>query len=474
MLVFGNMGTQKKREIKNAAAFLPLFLAISFVVFLLSRSSMIDKAAKNAPELSQEQESLFYAKLDAAVPERRAILRPLPYKAPKADFELNAESAILLDEATGFVLYEKNADQVIPPASMTKLFLIECALEKVREGKASLSDIIPLGPESWASNAPPRSSLMFLGKGQIVTLEELLTGLSVASGNDAAAAIASALFGTMDEFLKDANNLVLGLGLQKTVIAEPSGYSEKNMTTPREMASFCRLYIKRFPDAIKKFHSMKTFTYPKEQNLPPEQRGRAPQNFSNGIPDEIWTPFEFENTNKLVGVLPGCDGIKTGYIDESGYNLALTTKRGGQRFISVTMRGSGKSRAEGDANRFADGTKLQEWAHKNFQTYDAAAFAQTEFIVPLYGSQKTFARLLASDKGGLCVPKDAKIVVKTKAPKYLFGKIDFGAAYGSLEIYDGERLLQEIPLVAVESAAAANQFIQRCDEIILRLKGERK
>lgn len=468
------MNKKTKSPLSTSAAFLPLFLALSFACFLLTRSASIDKSVKSLPPLSPEEESLFYAKLDAAVPERRAILRPLPYKAPAADFDLNAESAILLDAATGFVLYEKNADQVIPPASMTKLFLIECALEKVRQGKASLSATIPLGPEAWASNAPPRSSLMFLGKGQIVTLEELLTGLSVASGNDAAAAIASALFGTMDDFLKDANDLVQGIGLQKTVIAEPSGYSEKNLTTPREMASFCRLYIKRFPDALEKFHSMKTFVYPKEENLPPEQRGREPQNFSNGIPDEIWTPFEFENTNKLVGVLPGCDGIKTGYIDESGYNLALTTKRGGQRFISVTMRGSGKSRAEGDANRFKDGTKLQEWAHKNFQSYDAAAFAQTEYLVPLYGSQKTFVRLLASDKGGLCVPKGAKITVQIKAPKFLFGRIEFAKAYGSLVIMDGETVLEEIGLLAQEGSQEANQFIQRSDEIILRLKGARR
>ena len=468
------MSSAKKRQLANAAAFLPLFLALSFACFLLTRSAAIDKAARRAQQLSESQKNDFYAKLDQLYPDRKAVLKPLPYQAPKADFELNAQSAILLDANTGYVIYEKNADQTIPPASMTKLFLIECVMEKIRRGEARLGQTIPLGPESWASNAPPRSSLMFLGKGQIVTLEELLTGLSVASGNDAAAAIAKALFGSMDEFLRSANDMVRAMGLKKTVIVEPSGYSERNLTSPREMAEFCRLYLQRFPEALEKFHSIKTFTYPKEKNLPSEQRGRAPQDFSRGIPDEIWTSFEFENTNKLVGVLPGCDGIKTGYIDESGYNLALTTKRGNQRFISVTMRGSGKSRAEGDANRFIDGTKLQEWAHKNFSHYEASAFSGTEFIIPLYGSQKMFVRLMAKEDRGLCVPKNAKISVQTKSPKYLFGKIEFGKQYGSLAIYDGERLLQEIPLVADDDSAAANQFVQRADEIILRLKGERK
>lgn len=468
------MSSAKKRQLANAAAFLPLFLALSFACFLLTRSAAIDKAARRAQRLSESQKNDFYAKLDQLYPDRKAVLKPLPYQAPEADFELNAQSAILLDANTGYVIYEKNADQTIPPASMTKLFLIECVMEKIRRGEARLDQTIPLGPESWASNAPPRSSLMFLGKGQIVTLEELLTGLSVASGNDAAAAITKALFGSMDEFLRSANDMVRAMGLKKTVIAEPSGYSERNLTSPREMAEFCRLYLQRFPEALEKFHSIKTFTYPKEKNLPSEQRDRAPQDFSRGIPDEIWTSFEFENTNKLVGVLPGCDGIKTGYIDESGYNLALTTKRGDQRFISVTMRGSGKNRAEGDANRFIDGTKLQEWAHKNFSHYEASAFSGTEFIIPLYGSQKMFVRLMAKEDRGLCVPKNAKISVQTKSPKYLFGKIEFGKQYGSLAIYDGERLLQEIPLVADDDSAAANQFVQRADEIILRLKGERK
>ena len=264
------------------------------------------------------------------------------------------------------------------------------------------------------------------------------------------------------------------MGLQKTVIVESSGYSEDNLTTPREMAAFCRAYIRDYPEALQKFHSIKTFVYPKERNLPPEQRGLAPQDFSKGIPKEIWTQFEFENTNKLLGLLPGCDGIKTGHINESGYNLALTTKRGNERYISVTMLGPGDNLREGDAGRCHDGTALHEWAYKNFRGFDASAFDQTEFVVPLYGAQKMFVRLAAKESAALPIPREAKTSVKIAAPDFLFGKIDFGQVCGSLEITDGGRVLQSVPLVAVQSAAPANQFVQRCDEIILRLKGARK
>ncbi len=465
------MSSQKKNQLANAAAFLPLFLALSFIFFLFSRANAIDSAVKNAAPLSQEEKAALEKKLDGLYPERKALLKPLPYERPAAGFDLNAEAAILFDQESGRILYQKNADIATPPASMTKLFLIACVLEKIRRGEASLEQTVPLGPDSWASHAPPRSSLMFLGKGQIASLEDLLSGLSVASGNDAAAAIAGALYGSMEDFLDDANGLVKSLGLEKTFIAEPSGYSENNMTTPREMAAFCRVYIRRFPEALEKFHSIKKFEYPKEKNLPPEQIGRGPQDFSKGIPDEIWTKFEFENTNKLIGVLEGCDGIKTGYIDESGYNLALSTKRGEQRFVSVTMRGSGKSRQEGDENRFLDGSALHEWAYKNFRAFRPEALSQTEFIVPLYGSEKFFVRLVLKENGSLPVPKDGKIKIQVKTPKRLFGKIDFGQECGSMGIYDGEALLEEIPLVAAEGCRGANQFVQRSDEIILRLKG---
>ncbi len=467
------MSKKTRRPLSTSAAFLPLFLAASVGVFLLSRSAMIDKAAKEAKPLSQEEKIKLSERLDALYPERTRLLRALPYEAPSADFELKAGAAILVDYNTGFVLFQKNADQVIPPASMTKLFLMRSVLEKVREGKAALDQTIPLEERFWACNAPPHSSLMFLGKGQIVTLEDLLCGINVASGNDAAAAVAYSLFGSMENFIAEANALAKGLGLQKTVIVESSGYSENNLTTPREMAAFCRAYIRDYPDALKKFHSIKTFVYPKERNLPPEQRGRAPQDFSRGIPKEIWTEFEFENTNKLLGVLPGCDGIKTGHINESGYNLALTTKRGGARWISVTMLGPGNSLREGDAGRCQDGTALHEWAYKNFKSFDAAAFAQTEFVVPIYGSEKMAVRLVSKEAAALPIPKGANAVVKAAAPKYLFGSVQEGTPCGSLLICDGGRVLLEIPLVAAESSRAANQFVQRCDELILRLKGAR-
>ena len=477
--------SQFKKKILSFAAFLPLAIAVVFVTFLFFRDASIKGAV--AQPLSQEEISELQENLRERYPER--ILRPLSYSLIPPQFDTNALSAILINAETGEVLFEKNADLSIPPASMTKLFLIYGALQKVREGKTSLDDIIPIDGRAIAAAMPPRSSLMFLGRGQIVTLRELLQGLSVASGNDAAHQIAFALYGSMENFIAETNALIKSLGLAHTRIVESSGYSEENLTTAREMAAFCKIYLEEFPDALDEFHSMKKFTFPKEKNLPPEQRGRGRQDFSKGIPKEIWTPFTLENTNKLLGALEGCDGIKTGHIDESGFNLALTTMRDGVRYISVTMKGPGATMSEGDRMRCEDGTLLHEWAHGAF--YEVAFPEKSEFNVPLYGARRKAVGLCAAFKRNFTAPKnpilsengifaalqagdeieDAQFEVF--APEFIFGRVECGRTYGKIVASKNGIVLAEIPLVAQTSVQGAGGFLRRCDTLILRLRAIR-
>ena len=108
---------------------------MSIIFFLFSRANAIDSAVKNATPLSQEEKAALEKKLDGLYPERTALLKPLPYERPAAGFDLNAEAAILFDQESGRILYQKNADIATPPASMTKLFLIACVLEKIRREK---------------------------------------------------------------------------------------------------------------------------------------------------------------------------------------------------------------------------------------------------------------------------------------------------------------------------------------------------
>ena len=424
--------------------------------------------------------SAQFKKLTAVEPvpyeynEKKELLQPLPYTLPELGINVSAESAILIDVSNGQIVYEKNADKLIPPASMTKLFAMYVVEQEVAAGRLHYNDIIPLPPECWACNMPPHSSLMFLGKGQIVTLEELLLGLSICSGNDAAYALAFAVCGSMEEFVERMNKVAAEAGLSHTHFVESSGYSEKNITTAREMAAFCRLYILEHPDSLKRFHSVPSFTYPKEKNMAPGDRYGV-QDWSNGLPEKITMGITQENTNPLLGRMAGCDGLKTGYIDESGYNLALTVTRDGTRFLSVTMGGKGNSTQEGQAGRIADGTALMETAFSIFRDYDLSNL-QKSYFVKVYASREMGLNLVAVNKPEtLCVPfisgnsiaENLKNVqINVIIPDYLQGQITAGAEYGQIKITLGDYLLQTIPLVADRSTERAGWITCLADSLI--------
>ena len=155
---------KKSRIIKiSAAACGGTLLAVfgSFFIFTGIRSAQFKKLTAVEPVPYEYNE-------------KKELLQPLPYTLPELGINVGAESAILIDVSNGQIVYEKNADKLIPPASMTKLFAMYVVEQEVAAGRLHYSDIIPLPPECWACNMPPHSSLMFLGKGQVVTLEELL------------------------------------------------------------------------------------------------------------------------------------------------------------------------------------------------------------------------------------------------------------------------------------------------------------
>jgi D-alanyl-D-alanine carboxypeptidase (penicillin-binding protein 5/6) len=226
---------------------------------------------------------------------------------------------------------------------------IHIALNEVAEGRASLDEVVALPPQSWAVNQPPRSSLMYLASGQIVTLRELLLGLAIPSGNDAAVAVALHFAPTVEAFAERMNQEARWFGLLSTRFVEPSGISEFNTTTALEFAFFCKEYLNLHPETLQDYHSVREFIYPKEENWPPAYRGRL-------------RPASRSNSNTLLWTFEGVDGLKTGYIDESGYNIAITAEREGTRLILVIL-GASAIRA-----RDEDGRALLTWGFEHFKT----------------------------------------------------------------------------------------------------------
>ncbi|MBB5226512.1 D-alanyl-D-alanine carboxypeptidase [Treponema ruminis] len=433
------------------------FVLTSFAVIVLAILSyaLISYSAsftqtENSKALSPEQEVELSALLNELYPqERTAILKNLPYSMPNTKLDVWAGSAILIDASNGCVLFEKNADAVIPPASIAKLFVMYIVFKDAAEGKISLDDVVPLPERSWAINMPKDASLMFLGQGQIVTLRELLKGLAVASGNDAALAVADYISGSTKAFVERMNEECAALGLTHTHFVEPSGYDEHNLTTARELAAFCCEYIRRFPQSVEEFHSAPSIKYPMGKNLPSWQKDRGDS-----------TAIYQKNTNPLLGLMEGCDGIKTGFIYESRYNLALTAKRNGVRYISVTMMGTGVGSKQGNAGRVHDGTEMMEWAFQNFADFNPAQKLPEFYAVPAIGSKNTngkFVRLVPAWNKALTVPhvrgktalEDAACIeAREDIPRFIYGGVEQGKVYGQIQYRLGDLVLETVPLVA--------------------------
>jgi len=266
---------------------------------------------------------------------------------------IGSRSAVLIDAESGALIYSKNPNEEIPPASITKLMTMHLVMKEIKEGRASYDEIIPITVESWAQSQPSQSSLMFLEPGQIVTLREILLGLAVSSGNDAAAAAALRLAPSMEDFVEMMNLEARRMGLNITRFEDASGYSDQNMTTAEELAFFCFQYIQLHPDSMKDFHSVVEYSYPTADNIPQGYRRRI---------STITQP----NRNTLLSKFEGADGLKTGFIPASGNSIALTAARDNTRFILMLM--GAPSGRRGANIRETDSINLLSWAFKNFKT----------------------------------------------------------------------------------------------------------
>lgn len=268
---------------------------------------------------------------------------------------VGARAVVVLDQATGTVLYAKNPDLVVPPASLTKLVTLHVVYEEIRAGRLSEDELVTIDRRDCFPYIPYGSSLMYLRPGMRVSVIDLMRGAAVVSGNDAAFALARRVSGSIEAFAAKMNQAVRALGLGDLFFVEPSGLSELNRITARSYAEFCRLYMDLHPEAMTELHSLHFIEFPRAEHATADYNpvGRIIQ----------------YNRNNLVLSYPGCDGLKTGYIRESGYNLAATALRGGARFVIVTLGGTGEgSPLGGSAQRSHDGVALLDWVFANFVT----------------------------------------------------------------------------------------------------------
>jgi len=244
------------------------------------------------------------------------------------DMNLYAKSSILIEESTGKVIYENNADEQLHPASMTKIMSMILIFEAISEGKISLSDDVVISKES----ANMGGSQVYLNEGETYKVEELLKAVSIASANDAVVALAEKVSGTKEKFVEKMNEKAKALKLKNTNFINPHGLDDNNhYSSARDMAIMAKELLK--------YQNVLDYTSKYEDY------------FKKKDGSSIW----LVNTNKLVKFYNGMDGLKTGYTEKAGYCLTSTAKKNGLRLIAVVM---GEDSIE---NRTEDTLKLMNY-----------------------------------------------------------------------------------------------------------------
>jgi D-alanyl-D-alanine carboxypeptidase (penicillin-binding protein 5/6) len=359
---------------------------------------------------------------------------------------VSARAAVVMDDATGSILYAKNPDLVIPPASLTKLVTLHVVYEEIKAGRLSEDEFVTIDKRDCSPYIPYGSTLMYLRPGMRVSVIDLMRGAAVVSGNDAAFALARRISGSNEAFAAKMNAAVRELGLRDLYFVEPSGLSELNRVTARGYAEFCRLYMALHPQAIGELHSLRYIEFPRPEHATADfhPTGRIIQ----------------YNKNNLVLSYPGCDGLKTGYIIESGYNLAATAKRGDTRFLLVTLGGRGEgSPAGGAAQRSHDGAALLDWAFASFVTLkpDIGALPSPR---AWYGAS-SYIVLKPADSLAVTLPRSlaSSIEARVDAPTSLDAPIAAGTRLGEVVYYSKGEVLRRVDLVASDTVPKGNMFI---------------
>ncbi len=245
------------------------------------------------------------------------------FTASNAFAEITARSAILMNMKTGRILYKQNPYDLIPPASLTKVLSMYVAMDMIKSKKASLKTVTKVSSAAVRTGG----SKMRLRRGEKISLEKLLMGMAVSSGNNASLAAAQCLAKSSSDFVKLMNAKAKQLGMRNSTFKNPHGLpAEGQFTTAYDMLKMARSYIKAHPQAMR-FHNTKSFVH-------------------NGI--------THKSTNKLLGKVKGVDGLKTGWTIASGHNLIFTARRGDVQLLGVILGGKGRVKRDNEAKQLIE------------------------------------------------------------------------------------------------------------------------
>ncbi|WBU55873.1 D-alanyl-D-alanine carboxypeptidase family protein [Paracoccus sediminicola] len=364
-----------------------------------------------------------------------ALLLPIQALA----FETNARTAWVYDVGTGTVLLEKNADQAVPPASMSKLMTVYMLFEAVRDGRLQMDTRLPVSTKARQM----AGSTMFLNEQDRPTVEELIKGIIVLSGNDACVVVAEGLAGTEDAFARQMNDKAKALGMNNSNFANSSGWPHPDhVMSAHDLGILAEHLINDFPELYKYF-ALTEFPYD----------NRAPANRFN--------------RNPLLKLGIGADGLKTGHTEEAGYGLVGSAVQGDRRVIFVvTGMATEAARAE-EAERIA------AWAFRDFTMKEVVPQGETVAEASVWLGAKSNVALTTQNGLNVLMPIGAEQGVTAEAVYSgpIQAPISEGDRLGMLQIQIPGVGPANVPLVAAENVEAAG-FVGRLRSAAFRLGGE--
>ena len=337
----------------------------------------------------------------------------------------NAKSAILIDASTGQILFEKNSHEKLAPASMTKIMSMLVIVESIEKGIIHWDDMV-----TASSNASGMGgSQILLETGEQMKVEDMFKGVAVASGNDAVVALAEAVAGTTDEFVKMMNDKVKELGLKDTNFKNPHGLDDANhYSSAYDMAMIARELVKH--------EKVLTFTSIYEDYL------------RKGTSKEFW----LVNTNKLVRFYNGVDGLKTGYTTEAGYCLTATAKKNDMRLISVVMG------EESNGLRTSETSALLDYGFAQYKSTELVKQGDVVTEVQIEKAKNQNVSIITKDNASILSKKTEKmgdITYETKLDK-IKAPVKKGDKVGTLKVKEDGKLIKEITLTVKQDVKEAN------------------
>src|SRR4030081_522098 len=354
-------------------------------------------------------------------------------KKEEGGFDGDAPTAILIEASSGSVLFEKNADELRAPSSMMTLMTAEMVFHAIKQGEVKLTDEYRVSENAWRKGgAPSGGSAMFAAVHSRISVDDLLHGAIIQSGNDACMVLAEAMVGNETAFAEMMTKRARELGMTQSTFANSNGLPDpSNKMTVRELAKLARYVIQTYPDLYKLF----------------------------GEREFTWNKIRQQNRNPLLTSLDGADGLKTGYTKEGGYGMVGSAVQNGLRLI-VVVNG-----LDDPDDRASEAKKMLEWGFRNFEARTLFAAQQLVGYAKVFGGESRSVKLASPEPIKVMVQKNGadKLIARVIYSGPVRAPIEAGQPVGVVRVWRGTNVAMEAPVFAAEPVGKGSTMRRAID-----------